>query len=462
MLISAAALVGAAMLAATTAGAADWDIALLATLLAFSAVGDLLAIETARGPIKISGSFLGLVLAMVFAGGAPAAALGVATIAIGWLRWRDPAHYLLSNLAAYAWFPLLGGLVFGAVRDAAGLDPQQAEFYLLVTAVFALALALNFLTVAGYRAYVERGSLREQARRFLLPVLPSETVAVVLALGVTFLYARNGLAAIALVGFVLFSFQYLLGRLMVSEERRDELERRTTQLASLQVGLLSSLLGTLDLRDRMTARHSAAVARYSREIAAAAGFSEEDQELVHTAGLLHDIGKFAFPDHILTAAGPLSDEDWATIRTHPHEGARIVSQVEGYGPVGEIILAHHERIDGRGYPRGLAGEEIPDLSRIISVADVYDVLTARDSYREPVSSFEAIQELRRSAGSQLDPRLVAVFVELLAGRDLGYRHGEDADFHAELALEKRVHAHAARRDGPAHEQAPGHEEARGR
>jgi putative nucleotidyltransferase with HDIG domain len=208
------------------------------------------------------------------------------------------------------------------------------------------------------------------------------------------------------------------------------------------VGLLSALLRTLDLRDRMTARHSAAVARYSHEIAAAAGLSEEDQELVHTASLLHDIGKFIFPDHILKADVPLTDEDWDIIRTHPYQGARIVSQVEGYGPVGEIILAHHERMDGKGYPRGLAGDEIPALSRIISVADVYDVITARDSYREPVSSFEAIQELRRVAGTQLDPHFVEVFVELLAGRDVRYRHGEDTDFESELGLEKRVHAYA--------------------
>ena len=150
----------------------------------------------------------------------------------------------------------------------------------------------------------------------------------------------------------------------------------------------------------MTARHCAAVARYSREIAIAAGFSEEEQDLVHTAGLLHDIGKFIFPDRILKGDTKLTEEDWQIIKMHPYQGARIVRQIEGYGPVGEIILAHHERIDGKGYPRGLKGEEIPLLSRIISVADTYDVMTARDSYRKPVSSFEAIQELRARLGQR--------------------------------------------------------------
>ena len=107
--------------------------------------------------------------------------------------------------------------------------------------------------------------------------------------------------------------------------------------------------------------------------------------------------------------------------------------------MGEIILAHHERLDGLGYPRGLRGEQIPAISRIIAVADTYDVLTARDSYREPVGSDEAIAELRRSAGTQLEPQFVELFAEALADHDFSYRHGESADFETELALDRRIH-----------------------
>ena len=126
------------------------------------------------------------------------------------------------------------------------------------------------------------------------------------------------------------------------------------------------------------------------------------------------------------------------IKRHPQQGARVVSSLDGYGPVAEIILAHHERIDGKGYPRGLAGDEIPELSRIISVADTYDVMTARDSYRTPMSSHDAIVELRRVAGKQLDARFVEVFIELLEGKDVSFQHGEAADFEKELALESRI------------------------
>ena len=259
-----------------------------------------------------------------------------------------------------------------------------------------------------------------------------------MAVGVAFIYDQIGLAGVALFGIVLVIFQYLLGALLKSQERAQELEVRSKQLASFQVGMLSALLRTLDLRDQMTARHSAAVARYSRAIAQRAGFSKREEELVHIAALLHDIGKFILPDRILKANVPLTDEDWMLIRRHPQQGARVVSSLDGYGPVAEIILAHHERIDGKGYPRGLKGDEIPELARIISVADTYDVMTARDSYRAPVSSYDAIQELRRVAGEQLDERFVEIFIELLEGKDVSFRHGEEADFEKELALEARI------------------------
>jgi putative nucleotidyltransferase with HDIG domain len=438
-------LVAAALVAALSAGSADWDLALFAVLCAFSVFSDLTAVTT-ESRVKISGSFLALVVAMVFLGGAPAALIGVITILAGWARWRDEAHYLLNNLLTYAVFPLAGGIAFHEVTEAAGISSSDASFYLLVFALFQFALAINFVLVAGYRAYVERVSFASKLQ-VLPPVLPSEFASAMLAVGVAFIYNEIGIASIALFGVVLVTFQYLLGQLLLSQQRADELQRRGKQLASFQVGMLSALLRTLDLRDQMTARHSAAVARYSRAIAQRAGYSRRDQELVHIAALLHDIGKFILPDRILKANVPLTEEDWMLIRRHPQQGARVVSSLDGYGPVAEIILAHHERIDGKGYPRGLVADEIPEMARIISVADTYDVMTARDSYRAPVSSFEAIQELQRVAGAQLDARFVEFFVELLEGKDLSFRHGEDADFELELALEARIEEAATPRSG---------------
>ena len=181
------------------------------------------------------------------------------------------------------------------------------------------------------------------------------------------------------------------------------------------------MIETLALRDRMTARHSAAVARYSRAMAQALGWTRQEEELVHTAGLLHDIGKFAFPDSILLADSRLTDEQWEQVKRHPEDGAGIVRRIDGYGPVAEVVLAHHERWDGSGYPRGLAGEAIPKPARLIAVADTYDVITARDSYRKPVSPAGGDRGAARVAGRQLDPDVVEVFVGLLTAGDLSFR-----------------------------------------
>ncbi|HEY5332842.1 MAG TPA: HD-GYP domain-containing protein, partial [Solirubrobacterales bacterium] len=304
----------------------------------------------------------------------------------------------------------------------------------------------NFTMLALYVRYVEGTPVLRQVKRTLIPLLPSELMAGMMAVGVAFLYANVGIAGVTLFGIVLITFQYLIGALLVSRQRAEDLEYRSNQLASFQVGMLSALLRTLDLRDQMTARHSAAVARYSRAIAQRAGFSRQEEELVHIAGLLHDIGKFILPDRILKANVPLTDEDWMLIKRHPQQGARVVSALDGYGPVADIILAHHERIDGKGYPRGLEGHAIPELARIISVSDTYDVMTARDSYRTPMSSYDAIVELRRVAGKQLDARFVEIFIELLEGKDVSFQHGEAADFEKELALESRI-AETASPDG---------------
>jgi len=416
---------------------ANWDMGLLAILLGFSIFSDVTAIEM-ESRLKVSGSFLASVLAMVFLGGTPAALIGVISIIAGWVRFREKWNDFFFNLLTYITFPVIVATTFHEIVEATAITSSDPIYYGLVFGVFLVALALNFSMIAAYTCYLDRSSFLDKVRTSLVPLLPSELAAALMAVGVAFIYDQIGIAGVALFGVVLVIFQYLLGALLKSQERAQELEVRTKQLASFQVGMLSALLRTLDLRDQMTARHSAAVARYSRAIAQRAGFSRREEELVHIAALLHDIGKFILPDRILKANVPLTDEDWMLIRRHPQQGARVVSSLDGYGPVAEIILAHHERIDGKGYPRGLRGDDIPELARIISVADTYDVMTARDSYRAPVSSYDAIQELRRVAGEQLDERFVEIFIELLEGKDVSFRHGEEADFEKELALEARI------------------------
>ena len=246
--------------------------------------------------------------------------------------------------------------------------------------------ALNFLILAVDFKVFEGWSIRASVREIYVPVLPVEFATGLLTAGVAFAYQGHNLAVIGLIAVIGLVFQYLLRTALNSISHKEQLEGRSRELASLQVGLLGTVLQTLSLRDKMTARHSAAVARYSREIARELGLSEREQDIVHTAALLHDIGKFIFPDSILFADKKLTRRISRSSAATRSRGLGSSPRIDGYGPVAEIILAHHERIDGNGYPSGLVGEQIPLAARIIAVADTYDVMTARDSYREPVTS----------------------------------------------------------------------------
>jgi putative nucleotidyltransferase with HDIG domain len=433
------AVVAAVIVAAAVNGLADWDVALLATLTTLSVISDLVAVRTRGHRVVVSASLMAIVLGAVFLGPGPAAAMGVVTILVGWGVHRYRSSFLLINLVAYLWFPLAAGLFFHWAMEAGAIERGSAAFYLATFGTFVVAMAMNFLIVGSYASYSEGSSFATEARRALWPVLPSELTGAMLAVGVALAYVKAGIETVVLVAVVILVFQYLVAALLESQNRADQLELRTRQLAGFQVALLSALLRTVDMRDRVTARHSAAVARYSREIAAHAGLSTEEQEAVHTAGLLHDIGKFILPDSILKAGDrKLTAAEWAELKKHPYEGARIVSQVDGYQSIGEIILAHHERIDGRGYPRGLRGNQIPVLARVVSVANVYDQMTAHDAHRQPVSWQEAVAHVREVAGTELDPRFVEAFIDILVGKGSAYRRGEDVDFETELALDARI------------------------
>src|SRR5262249_15240923 len=227
---------------------------------------------------------------------------------------------------------------------------------------------------------------------------------------------------------------------------------RAQQYVSLSWGVLAGLMRSLDIRDQRAARHAAAVARFSQDIAKAVGMTPAECELAHTAGLLHDIGHFALSDRVAERGRTLTDEDWMAIHRHPELGADMLRDLGMYGPVAEIVIAHHERIDGRGYPYGLAADELPEIAKIISVAEVYDPLTASDTYRTRMSSFEALTELRRVAGTQVDARYVEVLASLLTGEGVEYRHADMADFDAELDMERRIN-----QAGAGGERAPGRE-----
>jgi putative nucleotidyltransferase with HDIG domain len=425
-----------------TAQSQEWSsLPLVGLLLALSVIGNRLSV-TLRSQ-EVTATFLALVLTMSLLGPVPAVCFGIAAVSLSSASRRISLSGWLNNLTNYAVFPLAGGLMIraliGDVHDPRNHHlTQSITFGLVVFGVFMVTNVLNFAMVAVHVRATEERSLRDQVREVFIPLMPGQVATGALAAILAVAYTNLGFSALLASVLLILIFQYLAVALLRSEERAAALEARSIHLASLQLGVLTTLVETLALRDRMTARHAAAVARYARELARELGCDEAEQDLVHTAGLLHDIGKFALPDSILHAE-VLSDQDWAVIRRHPQDGATLVGRLDGYGPVADAILYHHEHVDGSGYPAGLIGNEIPLPSRIIAVCSTYDTLTARETYRSPMTPQDAIAELRRVSGRQLDPELVESFIAMLEREGpVTSAHGDDADFEVELAFERRA------------------------
>ncbi len=184
--------------------------------------------------------------------------------------------------------------------------------------------------------------------------------------------------------------------------------------AELHVATLLTLAEALDLRDGATARHSLTVSRYAEAIAETLGLDQRLTERVRLAGILHDIGKIAIPDAILRKQGPLDDAEWMEMRRHPELGARMLTG-PGMQDVRGWVLAHHERPDGGGYPRGLVGDQIPMEAAILAVANAYEAMTADRPYRRSLGDVAARAELRRHAGTQFEARVVDAFLAWLTG-----------------------------------------------
>jgi diguanylate cyclase (GGDEF)-like protein/putative nucleotidyltransferase with HDIG domain len=195
--------------------------------------------------------------------------------------------------------------------------------------------------------------------------------------------------------------------------RIEDEQRHVREMADLHLATIEALALAIDAKDQTSQSHIRRVQLYAASVARALGMSDNEVQGVKTAALLHDIGKLAVPEHILSKPGPLTPEEFQKIRAHPKVGADIVSSVPFPYPVAPLILSHHERWDGKGYPVGLEGEEIPLGARILSVVDYFDALMAERPYHRAMSAEAAVGLLRQEAGKGLDPTVVAKFIALL-------------------------------------------------
>jgi hypothetical protein len=377
--------------------AAEWQpTSLVVLLLALALLGQWLSVEITAG--QLSASLVAIVLAMSLLGPAPAVACGVAAMILASATRRLALADWLINLSTFGAISLTGGLLvrllgteLHVLRGHHVVD--STAFGLIVLVVFVTILALSFLLFALGAAVQERHSVLRELRD-LMPLLPGElatgALAAILAVGYTAVGIAILLASIAL----LVIFRQLTVALLRSEDRAEQLYARSRQLVGLQLGVLRTLL--------------------------------------------HEIGKFTWPDRILHA-DVVAKEDLGIVKDHPQEGAVLVGALDGYGPVADAILYHHERVDGGGYPAGLIGKEIPLASRILAICATYDTITARGSYRPPMTPQEAMDELRNAArNGQLDGEIVESFIAVLLRE--GEMFARDADFETELEFERRARA----------------------
>ena len=322
---------------------------------------------------------------------------------------RNPLHRTLFSLASLVIAVQASGLAFrllgggGAAMAISTMAPAlagAAAVYFLVhtmTITAGLALSAEAPVVAAWREHV-------------LGSAPSYLVGLAgAAIAGSFVtYVGFGIVpfAVALLYLTYRTYTLYVGRI-------DEEQRQALRAPDLHLATIEALARAIDAKDQTTQMHIRRVQMFATGLAQALELPGPEIQGIKTAALLHDIGNLAVPEHILSKAGPLTPEEFQKIRIHPQVGAEIIAAVPFPYPVAPLIMSHHERWDGKGYPQGLAGEDIPLGARILTIVDYYDAVTTERPYHKGLSYESAVGLLKHEAGRALDPNLVPIFVELL-------------------------------------------------
>jgi len=328
------------------------------------------------------------------------------------MKTRNPVYRTLFSMACLAItvqasgfaYEALGGVPGQLAHDVAGvarpLVAAATMYFIFNTSLIAVAVAL-----ATRQTFVAVWN-----QNFLWSA-PSYFVGAGAAALATWTAMNAGVWLTALTAAPLYltyrTYKVYLGRI-------DDERRHVEEMADLHLATIEALALAIDAKDQTAQSHIRRVQVYATSIARGLGMSDTEIQGVKTAALLHDIGKLAVPEHILSKPGPLTQEEFQKIRVHPQVGAEIISAVPFPYPVAPLILSHHERWDGKGYPQGLKGEEIPLGARILSVVDYYDALTSDRPYHKAMTPEAALALLQQEAGRALDPAVVLMFVKMAA------------------------------------------------
>jgi diguanylate cyclase (GGDEF)-like protein/putative nucleotidyltransferase with HDIG domain len=369
-------------------------------------------------PLTTSGSTMSVSYAVDFASllllGADATMWVAATSAWAQCTFRTqahaPAYRTLFSMASLVVTVKLTGLVFTAL----GGPPPGIPFALtdipkpLVGAATAYFVCNTLLIAAAIALSSRQSTLRVWNENFLWSA-PSYFFGAGSAALAASVIDRGGYWLALLLAappyLIYRTYKVYLGRI-------QDQQRHVQQVSDLHLATIEALALAIDAKDHTAQSHIRRVQMYAAGLAKALGMSDNDIQGVKTAALLHDIGKLAVPEHILSKPGPLTQEEFQKIRIHPQIGAEIISGVPFPYPVAPLILSHHERWDGKGYPVGLKNEEIPLGARILSVVDYFDALMSERPYHKAMSFEAAMGLLHQESGKALDPRVVQTFVDL--------------------------------------------------
>jgi putative nucleotidyltransferase with HDIG domain len=395
----------------------------LAAIVALVGAGQALALEVDDGSISVSA--VGAIAGAALFGPRAALALAITTAAVEWSARRGPLHYVIFNVGTLSLASLAAAGVF-----TAGFGGDLGRFVYVFAGLgagatyFAVNMGLLSFAVAieGHESWL--AVFRERFAWLATHYFVYGFVAGVIWVG----HDTAGLWALAVFAVPLLLMRktqeaYLRHTQRSAQKLREAAETIQTQNVSLEkanrllrersTAAMQSLSATVDARDAYTAGHSRRVQQLALAIGRELGLSQIELDLLGHAALFHDIGKLAVPDAILLKPASLTSDEWGLMQGHADEGARIIDRLGFLNDAVPAIRHHHERYDGKGYPDGLAGEEIPLGARIIHVADALDSMLTTRIYRAARPAAEALAELRRAAGTQFCPRCVTALERIL-------------------------------------------------
>ena len=369
-------------------------------------------------PLATSGSTMSISYAVDFAAllllGANETMFVAATSAWSQCTFRvqtkSPVYRTFFSMSSLVLTVKLAGLVYTWLGGMSSDMPLQLSTIAkpLVGAATVYFVANTALIATAIGLSIKQRIFRVWNENFLWSA-PSYFVGALAAAAAAWVIQRGGYWTAGLTSMPVYllyrTYKVYLGRV------QDE-QRHVREVSDLHLATIEALALAIDAKDQTAQSHIRRVQVYAAGLARALGMSENDIQGVKTAALLHDIGKLAVPEHILSKPGPLTQEEFQKIRIHPQVGAEIISGVPFPYPVAPLILSHHERFDGKGYPGGLKAEDIPLGARILSVVDYFDALMSERPYHKAMSFDAAIGLLRQESGKALDPRVVSTFIEM--------------------------------------------------